>query len=80
MKSSSQIFGKSSQNLGFRPTWTVTGDTPRRDCRQPGTDFYRVACEQEFAGIVAKLKTGPSTPEATAWVKIKNANYSQAEG
>ena len=30
--------------------------------------------------IVAKLKTGLYTPEATTWVKIKNPAYSQAEG
>lgn len=31
-------------------------------------------------GIVAKLANAPYTPEATTWVKIKNRNYSQAEG
>ena len=31
-----------------------------------GTDFYRVAREQDLEGIVAKLKTGLYTPEATS--------------
>jgi hypothetical protein len=31
-------------------------------------------------GLVAKLRTGLYTPEATTWVKIKNLNYSQMEG
>jgi len=45
-----------------------------------GADFYRLACEQDLEGVVAKLKIGPYTPEATTWVKIRNPTYSQAEG
>lgn len=45
-----------------------------------GVDFYRLACDQDLEGIVAKLKGGLYTPEATTWVKIKNPQYSQAEG
>jgi hypothetical protein len=29
---------------------------------------------------VAELKTGRYTPRETTWAKIKNPNYSQAEG
>jgi len=45
-----------------------------------GADFYRVACEQDLEGILAKRKTGFYTPEATTWVKIRNPQYSQIEG
>jgi len=44
-----------------------------------GVDLFRLVCEQDLEGIVAKLKTGLYTPEATTWVKIKNRGYSQAE-
>ena len=45
-----------------------------------GTDFYRAACEQDLEGIVATRKDGLYTAEATTWVKIRNPQYSQAEG
>lgn len=45
-----------------------------------GTDLFRVACEMDMEGIVAKLAAGQNTPEATTWVKIKNPAYSQAAG
>jgi ATP-dependent DNA ligase len=45
-----------------------------------GVDLFRVVCEQDLEGIVAKRRDGLYTPEATTWVKIKNPRYSQAEG
>jgi ATP-dependent DNA ligase len=45
-----------------------------------GTDLFRVICEQDMDGVVAKQAAGLYTPEATTWVKIKNPAYSQAEG
>jgi bifunctional non-homologous end joining protein LigD len=48
------------------------------DCR--GVDLFRVFCDSDLEGIVAKRKDGLYTPEATSWVKIKNPQYSQAEG
>ena len=45
-----------------------------------GTRLFRLACELDLEGIVAKRKDGKYTPEETSWVKIKNPHYSQAEG
>ena len=45
-----------------------------------GTDLFRVICEQDMEGVVAKQATGRYTPDATSWVKIKNRQYSQAVG
>jgi ATP-dependent DNA ligase len=42
--------------------------------------FPRVSCEQDLEGVVAKLKVGLYTPDATTWVKIRNPQYSQMEG
>jgi ATP-dependent DNA ligase len=43
-------------------------------------DLFRVVCESDLEGIVAKRKDGLYTPEETSWVKVKNPQYSQAEG
>jgi ATP-dependent DNA ligase len=43
-------------------------------------DLFRVICERDMEGIVAKQASAKYTPEATTWVKIKNREYSQAVG
>ena len=45
-----------------------------------GTDLFRVICDRDMEGIVAKQASAHYTPEATTWVKIKNRQYSQAVG
>src|SRR5262249_52171870 len=45
-----------------------------------GTELFRVICEQDMEGIVAKQANARYTPEAPTWVKIKNPAYSQAAG
>jgi bifunctional non-homologous end joining protein LigD len=45
-----------------------------------GVDLFRLVCERDLEGVVAKRKDGLYTPEKTSWVKIKNPAYSQAEG
>ena len=45
-----------------------------------GTDLFKVVCEQDMEGIVAKQAAASYTPDATTWVKIKNRHYSQAVG
>jgi ATP-dependent DNA ligase len=45
-----------------------------------GTDLFRVICEQDMEGVVAKQASAGYTPDATTWVKIKNREYSQAVG
>jgi len=45
-----------------------------------GVDLFQAACECDLEGIVAKLANGLYTPDSTTWVKIKNRNYTQAEG
>jgi bifunctional non-homologous end joining protein LigD len=37
-----------------------------------GTDLFRVICERDMEGIVAKLSKAQYTPDATTWVKIRN--------
>lgn len=44
-----------------------------------GADFYRVVCETDLEGIVAKHKQEPYSSTAR-WFKIKNPKYSQLEG
>ena len=47
-----------------------------------GNQLYDFACEHDLEGIVAKWKFGSYLPNssATTWIKIKNPNYTQAEG
>jgi ATP-dependent DNA ligase len=45
-----------------------------------GTDLFRVICERDMEGVVAKQASATYTPDATTWVKIKNREYSQAVG
>jgi hypothetical protein len=47
-----------------------------------GEDFYRVVCEHDLEGIVAKPKYGVYYTDGrrTNWLKIKNPSYSQIVG
>jgi bifunctional non-homologous end joining protein LigD len=45
-----------------------------------GTDLFRLICERDMEGVVAKQVSASYTPESTTWVKIKNRAYSQAIG
>jgi bifunctional non-homologous end joining protein LigD len=42
-----------------------------------GCEFYRLTCEQDLEGIVAKRKHGAY---GEGWFKIRNPSYSQYEG
>jgi bifunctional non-homologous end joining protein LigD len=44
-----------------------------------GCDFYRLVCQRDLEGIVAKWKAAPYCPEVapSPWIKIKNPEYSQ---
>jgi ATP-dependent DNA ligase len=44
-----------------------------------GRDLYRVACDRDLEGIVAKWSRGTyqTDARATSWLKIKNPEYSQ---
>jgi ATP-dependent DNA ligase len=42
-----------------------------------GIEFFRLTCEQDLEGIVAKLKHGRY---GGGWFKIRNPKYSQREG
>jgi|1186.fasta_scaffold173554_1 bifunctional non-homologous end joining protein LigD len=44
-----------------------------------GRELFEAACRLDLEGIVAKRKDDPYAPE-TAWYKIKNPTYTQAEG
>ncbi len=47
-----------------------------------GEELFRLVCEQDLEGIVAKPKASPYLSDSgpSLWVKIKNPSYSQAEG
>jgi bifunctional non-homologous end joining protein LigD len=47
-----------------------------------GEDFFRVACEHDLEGIVAKHRLASYVPEQepSSWVKIRNREYSQWVG
>lgn len=47
-----------------------------------GRQLFDFACEHDLEGIVAKWKFGSYLPNSTAttWIKVKNQNYTQAEG
>jgi ATP-dependent DNA ligase len=40
-----------------------------------GADLFRVICDRDMEGIVAKQASARYTPEATTWVKIKSRQY-----
>jgi hypothetical protein len=42
-----------------------------------GEELFRLACEDDLEGIVAKRKSDPYLPEHATWLKIRNQNYSQ---
>ena len=42
-----------------------------------GEQLFRLICEQDLEGIVAKGKGDPYLPEHATWLKIRNKNYSQ---
>src|SRR4030095_1290539 len=50
--------------------------------RARGTRLYELVCERDLEGIVAKWARGTYQCDgrATSWLKIKNPQYSQAEG
>ena len=48
-----------------------------------GQRLFEKVCELDLEGIVARRKTAayrPTDKPSRYWVKIKNPNYSQAEG
>ena len=46
-----------------------------------GEDFFKLACERDLEGIVAKRKYDPYLLDgSTKWLKIRNPNYSQWAG
>ena len=42
-----------------------------------GARFFELVYEQDLEGIICKPKT---SPYPVNWIKVKNPNYSQAEG
>jgi bifunctional non-homologous end joining protein LigD len=42
-----------------------------------GEGLFRLACEQDLEGIVAKRKSDPYLPDHATWLKIRNSTYSQ---
>ena len=42
-----------------------------------GEALFKLVCERDLEGIVAKRKGDPYLPDHATWVKIRNRNYSQ---
>ncbi len=42
-----------------------------------GEGLFRLACQHDLEGIVAKRKADPYLPEHAGWLKIRNHDYSQ---
>ena len=47
---------------------------------QYGESLFRLACQHDVEGIVAKRKYDPYRPNLASWFKIRNPNYSQWAG
>ena len=45
-----------------------------------GEGLFRLACENDLEGIVAKRKSDPYLAEHATWLKIRNQGYSQSLG
>ena len=45
-----------------------------------GEQLFRLACEEDLEGIVAKRKGDPYLPDHAEWLKIRNQSYSQWVG
>ena len=45
-----------------------------------GESLFRIACENDLEGIVAKKKGDPYLQDQASWLKIRNTSYSQWEG
>ena len=45
-----------------------------------GEELFRLACEHDLEGIVAKRKADPYLPDHATWLKIRNREYSQWVG
>jgi bifunctional non-homologous end joining protein LigD len=64
----------------------IIPESTSRLCRvahaeRSGTGLFAAACQMDLEGLVAKWKHGPYLQDGrTSWAKIKNPNYSQAEG
>ena len=46
---------------------------------EKGTALYQEVCERDLEGIICKRKDSVYSSRAR-WLKVKNPNYSQAEG
>jgi bifunctional non-homologous end joining protein LigD len=45
-----------------------------------GEGLFRLACNHDLEGIIAKRKYDPYLPDQASWLKIRNSSYSQWEG
>jgi bifunctional non-homologous end joining protein LigD len=45
-----------------------------------GEGLFRLACENDLEGVVAKRKSDPYLPDHASWLKIRNQSYSQWQG
>jgi len=67
----------------------LRGITPQRGAwllysghvEREGEEFFKLACEHDLEGIVAKHRFSPYLPDSeSAWLKIRNTDYSQWAG
>ena len=64
-----------------RPKGSQSPSESMRLSAERGRDLFRVACERDLEGIVAKWGSGTyQAGGGTSWLKIKNPEYSQIAG
>jgi bifunctional non-homologous end joining protein LigD len=88
------ILRRGDEDLRFLPLWDRKQELRRvlrangdwtlycSHIEERGTSLFKLACENDLEGIVAKSRTGRYVAgrDETTWYKIRNRNYSQWEG
>lgn len=87
------VLWSAGRDLRELPLWkrrqVLRAVVPKKSCAmlyadsvaRRGTALYRLACDRDLEGIVAKWRHGRYSSEPPAsWLKIKNPEYSQAVG
>jgi hypothetical protein len=85
LSSCAHAAGCKSRPLHLGPAWHLGAELLEHPLycehiEQRGESLFRVACEYDLEGIVAKRKYDPYLAEHTTWLKIRNPRYSQWAG
>jgi hypothetical protein len=56
------------------------GSIEKRQLRQDYRGYYRLICDKDLEGIVAKHRLAPYSSTPQSWFKVLNPDYSQKRG